>query len=1011
MRSSRPIPYALNSTSSQVLSDSTSPQLISASFILQGNKGVVNSTIIFYDENNNPVGSPITISSPTMLEVRFMRISKISFSDTNPYTIAALVQTHNFYTIDDLHNFASINTGYSLTQIPTNLSVSVSNTVTVSGSLAVTQSGTWNIATLTSITDTVTVTGSVSISNTSIPITIASNAGTLTVDVSNASIAVTATQTGSWSVNVSNTSLAVTQSGTWDIATLTSITDTVTVTGSVSISNTSIPITIASNAGTLDVSVQNTSIAVAQSGTWNINQITSIQNNVPITVEVDNVGLSKTNDYGVQTQLLNDLTSLTGLGTLNLTGTLSISSDSTVPTGAPLKNSITSTTNNEIGFYYSPPNALDLSSVQTLSIYFFTNNATDIQYLQIRLGQGGTSSQYGSNQITTFNTGIWNKLDFDISGISSSVKMNVTSIMFVAHLTTTGQSYNFYWALLKALGGVPQQLDNSGNVNVTVQAINTSVAVTATQTGSWSVNVSNTSLAVTQSGTWNIATLTSITDTVSVSGSVSISNTSIPITIASNAGTLDVSVQNTSIAVTGSVTVASGSVAVTNTNTNPIGISLDVSNVTGNIPIVVESISASAGNISIINASGNNLDINVNENAVGLSMTSDYGIQQQSVFSTTTSTNWQAYGNAAGGTITLDTTDYTDDFGGSIDAVYSSNTNISMGPEYNIPNNSTIDISQVQNIECSMKFSTVTNLTNLILILRNAITGQEYVITLAAPSDTNWHKYRFSLSGVGTFDEMSLMNSFYFTGTFSAAPASVTVKICNVIFLGNIPQQINTDNGLGISQNSALYFQPNTITGTYLAQAQFDTYPATSYIKVSISVPEGQSIKINKIRIFDTAGSTVFNQLGTWNLSDDVGQMNAIWYALQRTYLSLGNDVSFGIFLDTIKTIVTNVSGSTVSNTMLGANTSVHCHFVELPIGRVINGGLNGVTAYYEIAGTGQGQTLTVSTSIELDFEGGDISYFSNTVSGEISGSPSSSGAGGGNIVYERGIIGGNIIG
>jgi hypothetical protein len=110
-------------------------------------------------------------------------------------------------------------TGQNLNVNVTNASVTVTGTVGISGAVAATQSGAWNIGTVTSITNPVTVTGTVGISGT----------------------------------------VAATQSGAWNIGTVTSITNPVTVTGTVGISGTPVI------AGTVTA---NQGAAAATAGAW-----------------------------------------------------------------------------------------------------------------------------------------------------------------------------------------------------------------------------------------------------------------------------------------------------------------------------------------------------------------------------------------------------------------------------------------------------------------------------------------------------------------------------------------------------------------------------------------------------------------------------------------------------------------------------------------------------------------------------------------------------------------------
>lgn len=138
------------------------------------------------------------------------------------------------------------------------LNVAVQNTVTVSGSVAATQSGAWTVAATQSgvwnvtstISGTVTVTGTVAATQSG-----AWSTGR-TWTLSNATDSVAAAQSGTWNVGVTGTvtvsgtvtanqggswTVAATQSGLWSTGrtwTLASGTDSVTITGSVSVTGT-----------------------------------------------------------------------------------------------------------------------------------------------------------------------------------------------------------------------------------------------------------------------------------------------------------------------------------------------------------------------------------------------------------------------------------------------------------------------------------------------------------------------------------------------------------------------------------------------------------------------------------------------------------------------------------------------------------------------------------------------------------------------------------------------------
>lgn len=223
-------------------------------------------------------------------------------------------------------------------------SVSITGTVTVTGTVAATQSGTWNIATLTTITNPVAVTqstspwvvsGTVSISG-SVTVTgtvAATQSGTWTVQQGGAPWSVNQTQwngvavltgngvTGTGSVRVTiasdNTAFSVNavQSGTWNIGTLTTITNPVAVTQSGSWSlaaNQSVnvaqingvtPLMGNGVTGTgsqrVTIASDNTAFSVnaVQSGTWNIGTVTTVTTVTAVTA-ITNALPAGTNNIG-----------------------------------------------------------------------------------------------------------------------------------------------------------------------------------------------------------------------------------------------------------------------------------------------------------------------------------------------------------------------------------------------------------------------------------------------------------------------------------------------------------------------------------------------------------------------------------------------------------------------------------------------------------------------------------------------------------------------------------------
>lgn len=152
--------------------------------------------------------------------------------------------------------------GSAVTQ-PVSKSGSWNNLGISGGTIAASQNGTWNVATLSSITNPVAVTKSGSWINLGI------SGGTVSVNKS-----------GAWTnIGISGGTIAASQSGTWNIGTLSSITNPVAVTKSggwvnLGISGGTISVNKSGNWNNLGIS--GGTIAASQSGTWNIGTVTTL---------------------------------------------------------------------------------------------------------------------------------------------------------------------------------------------------------------------------------------------------------------------------------------------------------------------------------------------------------------------------------------------------------------------------------------------------------------------------------------------------------------------------------------------------------------------------------------------------------------------------------------------------------------------------------------------------------------------------------------------------------------
>ena len=154
-----------------------------------------------------------------------------------------------------------------------NLRTSVNNTVAVSGTVAATQSGTWNIGSVTSITNAVTVSqGTAANLNATVVGTgtfavQASQSGTWNVRTQDGSGNALTSTTGALDVNLKTSAatvtvtgiVAATQSGTWNIGTLATVTNPVTVSQGT-----------AANLNATVVGTGTFAVQAAQSGAWTV---------------------------------------------------------------------------------------------------------------------------------------------------------------------------------------------------------------------------------------------------------------------------------------------------------------------------------------------------------------------------------------------------------------------------------------------------------------------------------------------------------------------------------------------------------------------------------------------------------------------------------------------------------------------------------------------------------------------------------------------------------------------
>lgn len=336
--------------------------------------------------------------------------------------------------------------------------------------------GTVNIGT---ITGTVTISGSVTVSGT-VAVSSVSGSVTVTGTVNVGTISGTVTISGavtvtSGTVNIGNT---VTVSGSVSISSGTvSITGTVSISGAVTVTSGSITVTGTVNVGSISgtvtisgaVTISSGTITIS-SGTVNVGTVTSITNNVAVyapaqTVVANGTSIASLNgntypasplSAGGRTMMLS-WSGISGASSIRVTG----ASSATV---------------------YA--NLTDLAT-PPVPVFFVVDTTVDAQF---------TFNTTGPGTIT-----ICDVLGEPVAGAADAVSFNPSTNG--CQVTIGGISYATYKAY-------PIAVSTAGAVKVDGSAVTQPVSLTSTTiTGT---------VACTQSGTWNIGTVTSITNTVNV---------------------------------------------------------------------------------------------------------------------------------------------------------------------------------------------------------------------------------------------------------------------------------------------------------------------------------------------------------------------------------------------------------------------------------------------------------------------------------------------------------------
>ena len=392
--------------------------------------------------------------------------------------------------------------------------------LTVDGTVAATQSGTWNIGTVATITNVVHVDD---------------NGGTLSIDDGGASLTVDGT-------------VAATQSGAWNIGTVTTITNVVhvddnagslTVDGTVSITgavdtelttadldtgagtdtravvglvfgasgggtlvSTSNPLPIGDNGGSLSVDDNGGSltvdgtVAATQSGAWNIGTLTTITNVVHVD---DNAG------------------SLTVDGSVSVApvGAFPVQIDSPLPTGTNVIGGVTQSGTWNVGTVATITNVVHVDDNAGSLTVDGSVSVTPLGTFPVQIDSPlptGTNVIGGVTQSGTWNVGtvttITNVVHVDDNAGSLTVDGTVSITGAVDTELTTADLDTGAGTDTRAVVGLVFGASGGGTL------VSTSNPLPIGDNGG-SLTVDGT-VAATQSGTWNVGTVTTITNVVNV---------------------------------------------------------------------------------------------------------------------------------------------------------------------------------------------------------------------------------------------------------------------------------------------------------------------------------------------------------------------------------------------------------------------------------------------------------------------------------------------------------------
>jgi len=760
----------------------------------------------------------------------------------------------------------------------------------ITNAVAVTQSGTWNIGTVTTLT---TITNDVSIDDGGNSITVDDGGTTLSVDDAGGSLTVDGT-------------VSATQSGTWNIGTLTtltSITNPVDVNLSdgagTSIGSTGGALDINIASGTLAVTIDESNDSILVYG-WDGSSNQKIKTDVSGNLQVDVLtqpALSESTDdilvYGWDGANNKKLST-------DASGQLQVDLASSIPTGT-----------NSIG---------NIATLTTLTS--ITNNIKTNLY--DGSGTAITSTTVGADQ------------GLDVNLVGGTVTANIEGDYVDDSAFTVGTDIGL------AVGGIfTSDTIDSGDFGVF--KLNASRELATTVENTVDTNVTNATLAVTQSGTWNVG----LNAGTNIIGKAKITDGTNDLSITAG-GEMPISDNG------GSITV-DGTVGVTEIDTDDLdtGAGTDTQAIMGiAIPgsgghtLWDKSIKLQDGSGTSISSTANALDVNIAASAVTITADIEGDYVDDSAFTVTSDK-----GLAVGGVFTTDTIN-SGDFG-----VFKLNADRELGVFVGeaLPTGSNVigAVTQSGTWDISDISGTISLPTGAATAAKQLADGHNVTVDNASgASAVNIQDGGNSITidatalplPTGAATEVTLAAVETDTGSIDTKLTTTNTKLTDI--------ETNTDALAGVTSTGTA-LDVNVASGTIIANIEGDYVDDSAFAVGSdkglmvggffttdtIDSGDFGAFKINADRELGVflgeaipTGSNVIGavtQSGTWNVTDISGTISLpTGAATEATLSSIDTDTT------TIATKVTDIETNTdalatVTKTTVGADTGLDVNVIK----------------------------------------------------------------------------------